>query len=627
MAQQKISSDFKQRNESSSVKRQTCFLFLIFSLTVVLYHASPSQEVDKMMKLQLAQNFEQAEDWEHAVRVYEELYNSEPSNYIFLDGLRRSYTQLKEYDKAISLLRRWFTTHPRDINTMTTLGGLYYDSGNEAAADSVWKVALSIDPNNIQSFRIVADEMMQHRLYEQCIRTYLDGRKIGKSESLFADELGNLYAALQQYSSAIEEYLRLVKNSPDQLAFVQSRLATIIAKPEALRVASKTLNAEVDAFPDNIALRHLYVLLLMEERQYDAAREQYREIDRLSHANGSELFNFAQHLNQEHASAAAAKTFQEIIDHDNSTGLLPYARFGYARALEELSSQADTLTSKSRPTFLEAIQLYEYLTRTREHLDLATQALFRIGIIKFENLFDLDGALQAFQKVKELPNTANILYDASLKCGEVQIARNDLAAARKEFEGILKVPLTLYQNQATFKLAELNYFEAHFDTSLSLLKCFNTNFNTDMTNDALQLQYFIQENKTSSLPALIEFANADVQMRQRKYSESLDRFRDIVRQYPSALLLDDAMMKIGELYLQLKKPQEALTAFRFISDSIQLSILKDRSQFRVAEIFEKVLHNKTQAMSAYEKLLEQFPNSLYAEEARKRVRLLRGDAL
>jgi tetratricopeptide (TPR) repeat protein len=609
------------------VKRQTCFLFLIFSLTVVLFHASPSQEVDKMMKLRLAQNFEEAEDWEHAAGLYEELYKSEPSNYIFLDGLRRSYTQLKENDKAINLLRRWFTTHPRDINMMTTLGGLYYDSGNEAAADSVWKVALSIDPNNIQSFRIVANEMMQHRLYEQCIRTYLDGRKIGKSESLFADELGTLYAALQQYSSAIEEYLRLVKKSQDQLALVQSRLTTIIVKPEALRAASKTLKLEIGAFPDNIALRHLYVLLLMEERQYDSALEQYREIDRLSHANGSELFNFAQQLNQEHASATAAKAFKEIIDHDNSTGLLPYARFGYARALEELSSHADTLTSASRPTFLETIQLYEYLTSTREHLDLAAQSLFRIGIIKFENLFDLDGALHAFQKVKELPNTANSLYDASLKCGEVQIARNDLAAARKEFEGILNAPLTLYQDQAAFKLAELNYFEAHFDTSLSLLKRFNTNFNTDLANDALQLQYFVQENKTSSLPALIEFANADVQMRQRKYSESLDRFRDIVRQYPSALLLDDAMMKIGELCLQLKQPIEALTAFHFISDSIQLSILKDRAQFRIAEISEKVLHQKTQAIAAYEKLLEQFPNSLYAEEARKRVRLLRGDAL
>ncbi|MGA3288085.1 MAG: tetratricopeptide repeat protein [Bacteroidota bacterium] len=609
------------------MKGRIGYIVLMFTFTFVFFNAAFSQDADKMMKLRLAQNFEEADEWEHAVTLYEELYKSEPTNFIFLDGLRRSYTQLKEYDKAIGIIRRWFITHPRDINLMATLGGLYYDSGNETAADSVWKGVLSIDPNNVQSYRIVAHEMMEHRLYEQCIRTYIDGRTMSKSEVLFADELGTLYAALQQYTSATQEYLRLVKKNPDQLSFVQSRLSAIILKPEALRAASEIVKAEVKISPDNIALHRLYVWLLMEERQYDSALEHYRIIDRLTNANGSELFNFAQQLNQEHASAAAAEAFKEIINRFDKSGLLPYARFGYARALEELSGEADTLAPESQPTYRDAIQIYESIAAAQDHPDLAVQSLFRIGIIKFDKLFDLDGALTAFNKIKEFPNTMNILYDAAIKNGEVQMARNDLVGARKEFERIAELPLVIYQDQAVFKLAELNYFEAQFDTSLSLLKRFDTNLDTDLTNDALQLQYFIQENKTSSLPALIEFAKADLQMRQRKYPESLTHFRDIVKQYPTTLLIDDAVMKIGELHLKLKQTNEAIAAFRFIADSIQLSILKDRAQFRIAEISENVLHNKVQAITAYEKLLERFPNSLYAEQTRKRIRLLRGDTL
>jgi tetratricopeptide (TPR) repeat protein len=609
------------------VKGKIGYIVLLFTFTFVFCNTAFSQDVNKMMKLQLAQNFEEADEWERAVTLYEELYKSEPTNFIFLDGLRRSYTQLKEYDKAIGIIRRWFITHPRDINLMTTLGGLYYDSGNETAADSVWKVVLFIDPNNVQSYRIVANEMMQHRLYEQCIRTYIDGRTMSKSEVLFADELGTLYAALQQYTLATQEYLRLVKKNPDQLSFVQSRLSAIILKPEALQAASEIVKAEVKISSDNIALHRLYVWLLMEERRYDSALEHYRIIDRLANANGSELFNFAQQLNQEHASLAASEAFKEIINRFDKSGLLPYARFGYARALEELSNEADTLASESLPTYRDAIQIYESIASTRDHPDLAVQSLFRIGVIKFEKLFDLNGALSAFNKIKEFPNTMNILYDAAIKNGEVQTARNDLVAARKEFERIAEIPLVIYQDQAVFKLAELNYFETQFDTSLSLLKRFNTNLNTDLTNDALQLQYFIQENKTSSLPALIEFAKADLQIRQRRYPESLSRFLDIVKQYPTALLLDDAMMKIGELHLKLKQTNEAIAAFRFIADSIQLSILKDKAQFRIAEISENILHNKAQAITAYEKLLERFPNSLYAEQARKKIRLLRGDTL
>ncbi len=609
------------------MKGQIGYIVFLFTFTFVLFNTAFSQDADKMMKLRLAQNFEEADEWEHAVTLYEELYKSEPTNYIFLDGLRRSYTQLKEYDKAISIIRRWFITHPRDINLMTTLGGLYYDSGNETAADSVWKVVLSIDPNNVQSYRIVANEMMQHRLYEQCIRTYIDGRTMSKSEVLFADELGSLYAALQQYTSATQEYLRLMKINPDQLSFVQSRLSAFILKPEALRAASEIVKAELKISSDNIALHRLYVWLLMEERRYDSALEHYRMIDRLANANGSELFNFAQQLNQEHASATAAEAFKEIINRFDKSGLLPYARFGYARALEELSDEVDTLAPKSQPSYRDAIQIYESIAAAQDHPDLAVQSLFRVGVIKFEKLFDLDGALSAFNKIKEFPNTMNILYDAAIKTGEVQMARNDLIGARKEFERTAELPLVIYQDQAVFKLAELNYFETQFDTSLSLLKRFDSNLNTDLTNDALQLQYFIQENKTSSLPALIEFAKADLQMRQRKYPESLSHFEDIVQQYPTTLLIDDAMMKIGELHLKLKQTNKAIEAFHFIADSIQLSILKDKAQFRIAEISESVLHNKTQAITAYEKLLERFPNSLYAEQARKRIRLLRGDGV
>jgi len=606
---------------------KTRIAYTIFLFIVILFNLSFSQDTDRKTKLRLAQNLERAGEWEQAVAIYEELYKSDPMNFTFLNGLQRSYSQLKEYDKAIGIIQRWFVTHPRDIILLTTLGALYYDIGNEAAADSAWNSALSIDPHNVQTYRILSNEMMQHRLYEKCIRTYINGRKICKNESLFADELGTLYAALQQYVPATQEYIRLMKNNPDQLSSVQSRLNTIIFKPEALREILKTVKAEVKNEPDNIGLHRLYVWLLMEDKQYDSALEHYRIIDRLTNAGGSELYNFAQQLIQEHASRTAAKVFKEIIDHFDKSSVLPYARFGYARALEEIDDEAGILEPESQPAYRDAIQTYESIASAEDHPDLAVQSLFRIGVIKFDKLFDLDGALDAFNKIRDLPNTMNILFDAEIKAGEIQTARNDLAKARKEFEMIAKIPLVVYQEKAVFKLAELNYFETKFDSSLSLLKQFNTKLGTDITNDALQLQYFIQENITSSLPGLTEFAKADLQMRQRNYSESLNRFQEIIKQYPNALLIDDAMMKIGELNLKLKLTKEAIAALRFIADSIQLSILKDKAQFRIAEIYENILHNKSQAITAYEKLLERFPNSLYAEQARKKIRLLRGDNL
>ena len=549
---------------------------LLFVLNFALCTFSFAQDADKLAKLRLAQGFEDAGEWERAAALYEDLNTLEPNNFLFLDGLQRSYSQIKEYSKAINVIRRWLIIQPRDINKMTALGGLYYDIGNEMAAHSVWKSVVNIDPHNIQIYRVVSNEMLEHRMYDQCIRTYLDGRSMSKSDVTFADELGNLYAMLQQYKSATKEYLLLIKDAPEQLSFVQSRLSAFTAKPEGISAASETVKDALKNSQDNIALHRLYAWILLEERRYDNALEQFRIIDHLSKADGNELFNFAQRLHQERAYKTAAEAFKEIIDKYGHSPLSPFARFGYARACEELAALTDTAASQAGlyPTYNNSIQLYESIAAEHVNPELTVQSLYRIGIIKFDKLWDLNGALQAFTRMKDVPSTTNILNDAVLKMGEIQTAQNNLAGARIEYDRLSKISLVMYQDQAAFRLAELNYFEAKFDSALSILKRFNTNLTADNANDALQLEYFIQENNNSALQALTEFAKADLLMRQRKYSESLVQFQDIVKGYSTALLVDDAMMKIGELYILLKRPGEAITAFHFIVDSIQLSILK-----------------------------------------------------
>ena len=506
-------------NLGNMARKGLKFSFSVFAAFFCVALAAQSQDADRLTKLRLAQGFEDSGEWERAVTLYEDLYKVESENHQIVDGLQRCYTQIKEYDKAVDIILSWLELHPEDANFAIKLGGLYYDSGKESAADSVWNAVLSSNHNNVQLYRVVANEFMEHRLYERCIRTYLDGREISKNYAQFADELGSIYVALQQYTSATKEYIRFVKSAAEQVPFVQSRLSTFIIRPEGLKSATEVLNVEVDNLPNNIGLRRLYAWLLMEDRKYAAALEQYRIIDRISNSNGNELFNFAQRLFQENVPAVAAKAFKEVIEEHKNSLFLPFARFGYARAIEELSNQTTENTTHS--SYSEAIQLYESIVGTYPNPDLTMQALFRIGVIKFEKLFDLDGALDAFNQIKKFPQKSNILYEASLKIGEVQIAKNNLVEARQEYIRLINVPVVLYQYQAVFKLAELSYFEARFDSALSLLKRFNSNLNTDLTNDALQLQYFIQENNSSTPQALKEFSEADLLMRRQKYLKSM----------------------------------------------------------------------------------------------------------
>jgi tetratricopeptide (TPR) repeat protein len=615
----------KVRNKMTLLNKFVAWNVFFCALMCFISAAVSAQELDSSTKLRLAQQLEEAGEWERAVALYQDLYRSMQTNSVVIDGLQRSYAQLKQYDSAIVVVRRWIVREPNNINAMASLGGLYYDSGHEQKADSVWNAIVAVDSRNTNLYRFVASEMMEHRLYDKSIAMYVRGRKASGKEETFAQELGLLYAALQNYPNATREYLRLITVSPNQLGMVQAYISQMLSGPNALASVSRTVADAVNNSVDDLAFRRLYAWLLMEEKNFTEALEQYRVIDQRSNARGLELFNFAQRLYQEHASAVAVEAYKEIIASYPQQSFFSLAKFGYARAEEDVvfNNDTSTETTPTPPQASTVLALYEELIAAFPKTDLAAQALYRIGVIKFQTLFDLDGALAAFKQIRMIPQTTSVSYDAVLQAGDVQVARNDLAEARKEYLTILAVPA--FHDQALFKLAELDYFETKFDTALAKLQWFNTNLKNDLTNGALQLQYFIQENNSSTPQALAAFAHAALLARQRKHSEAFAQFDDIIRRYPQTLLLDDALVQKAELQLQLGKPADAIATFHFVADSLKLSILKDHAQFRIAEIFQNVLRNKPAAIDAYEQLLTQFPNSLYAEEARKRIRTLRGN--
>jgi tetratricopeptide (TPR) repeat protein len=601
-----------------------------------------AQQGDLATKLRLAQSFEQAGEWERAAAIYESLVEANPQSFVIFDGLRRSYTELKQYDKAMSLVREQLRTNPLDENLLCNLGGLYDLADQPQTADSIWHVVIGKDVKNANLYRLIAAQLIDHRQYERAIQIYLEGRQATGNQNIFIEELASLYGALHQYESVVREYVKSVRLNPQQLSYVQSRLSMFTGREEARGVALGVIRDEVARMPDEIPMHSILAWLLMEGKQFDGALEQYRIIDRLSKANGSELFQFAQRASQEHAYLVSAKAFREIVDGKVVPNLTPYARFGYARAIEEMSVESDSVAqvpafpqpprsvetvSEIQPTFQGALALYDALVADYPASDVAMQAQFRIGTIRFTRFFDLNGAASAFDKARSMQYNANLMYEATLSLAEIQTARNDLGRARDEYNRLFTAAPDQYRNRVLFQLAELDYFESRFDSACAVLQRISSNVSNDLTNDALQLLYFIQEHRAEGSQALSEFAHADLLVRQRKYSEALVRFQSLQTQYPTSALLDDGVMRIGELYLLLNRVGEALAEFGKVIHEMPTSVLRDHAQMRIGEVYESRLKDKQKALEAYEQLLANYPSSLFVEEARKRIRILRGDPI
>lgn len=77
-------------------------------------------------------------------------------------------------------------------------------------------------------------------------------------------------------------------------------------------------------------------------------------------------------------------------------------------------------------------------------------------------------------------------------------------------------------------------------------------------------------------------------------------------------------MKRGEFDFSMKLLQRILSEYPD-------DILADDAYFLQGEIYERQLNNKEKAMEIYREFLNKYPGSVYAAEARKRYRTLRGD--
>jgi tetratricopeptide (TPR) repeat protein len=597
-----------------------------------------AQTNEASMKLRLAQSFERAGDWEQAIPIYESLLISDPKNFVYYDALRRGYVQLKEYDKAVELIGYRLTMDPGNPQLLSSLGSVYYQRGNERAADSIWQSIIQTNASNANLYRLIAGQMMEYRLYDRAISLFLQARQVTGDEGLFATELANLYGAFQQYENAANEYVRLLIQQPLQVADIQSRMSVFLTRPEALPAVRRVIQSAVLKRDDVVPLRQLYAWVLMEAREYAAALEQYRFIDRRSKTRGMEMFNFAQRSLDEKEWLTAARAFREVLDTPPPKELVPVARLGLARALEQLSAHTDTSgrppalpegwpVSEAPPSSALTLSLFEAIIREYPGSPHAGQALFRVGVIKRDRLNDLDGALTAFDRVSSLMTETPLALESSIAAAGVLLMKNDLAGARQRYRELLVTRNAAMRDRVLFQLAELDYFSAAFDSALVTLRQLVRNPSTDLANDALDLLYFIEENIAAGSAALKDFASADLLFRRGRTPEALEQFRAVLRSYPDAYLADDAVLRVAELHLRLGSPREAIATLRTMAIEMPGSILRDRAQMRIGEIHERILGNTMAAVEAYEELLKLFPTSLHAEEARRRIRLLRGDIL
>ncbi len=618
-------------------------ILLIAVLTAAASAPALSQTKATDMRFRLAESYEQSGDFETAVKIYESLYAKDSSSMIIFECLRRDYLQLKRYDNAVSLLQYVIHKMPDNISLLSELASVYMLKSEEAKADSVWEKAIAVDTKHETTYRLVGSSMVQSRQFDRAASVYKRGRVAVGDAQLFTSDIAYLYSIMLKYPEATREYLNLVKQNPNQLGFAESRIAAYTGRADGLSTATLAVEEAAKSEQQNLVFRQMLAWLYMEGKHYDRAFEVYKVIDDQGKAQGHELFGFASRALNEKAYAVAANAFAGIVAKYPKFEQMAMVKFGYARTQEELGSESDTLKlfggvspfpSKShtedegKQLYGAAIAAYEQVIAQFPANELAARSMLRIALLKQERLSDLGGARSQLELLcSKYPMFPAVTEEATLRLGDVYLIAGELDKADAEY-GIL-VPhtpaLNPRQETAALRLAELDYYRKRFHDALAKLKDLTKNAGSDVTNDALSMQIFIQDNLKADDAPLKAFADADLLSRQQKYPEALAAFQSVVDKYPKSDVVDEALMNVGDLLTRLSRFSDALGVYNRLLKEYPESIELDKTHMKIGEVYRLGLKDVPNAIATYQKVLEQYPNSIYAAEARRRIRELRGD--
>ncbi len=562
---------------------------------------------------------------------------------IIFDALRRCYVQLKQYDAAIQLIQQMEQKKGTEIGLHALLGSLYVLRSDNSKAQRIWEEALERSPKSESAYRIVAGAMVQSRLFDQAIATYRKARSDLGNPNLFAIDLAYLYANLLNYAEATREYLKILLQDPSQLFFIQSRISGYIVNAQGLSSATTIVEESMKASQGGIVTLQLAAWLYMEGKQFERAYELYKAIDDRMRARGHEIFSFAVRSMHEGAYSISIKAFQYIINSYPNFDLAPQSYYYYAKVLEDSENETDTTRVFDHPqplllqvkkdsarSLVDAMAAYGVVMSRFPTTEFAARSLLQVAILNETKFFNLDAARADLEQlITTYPQYQAILDESVLRLTDVYVELSQLDAARKQLAQIAtsSVPVSGPQENAVLKLAEIYYFQEKFDDALAELKLLTANPMSDVANDALSLQFLIQENLKSSHEALVNFARGDLLRRQRHFPQALQIYQETISRNKEGGIIAETLVRLGDVFTEMGRYEEAIAAYKRVIVDYPQDISVDRTIMKVGEVYDRGLKNKQSAVEAYKNLLEKYPNSIYASHARNRVRQLRGDTL
>lgn len=613
-----------------------------FSILLVLFFAFFTTFAQKSQEEQLGIQYYQNGEYEKAVPMFEKVYNANPNSYIYY-YYYQTLLQLGDFNGAEKVVKKQIKNSPKTQRYKTDLGFVYESAGEQAKADKVYNDAIKEMPAQENSVKELYNAFMSRKQYQYAITTVERGRKVLNDNSLFSYELTKVYTEMNRTDLVVDEALHLVTdNNQEKIPQVQQIFQNLFSNDEDKQrttIVRSIVQRRSQESPDNFCYAMLLQWIYQTERDYENALLIAKSIDRRKKENGQRVYLLAQDASANKAFAVAEEALAYVIKLGEEGDFYTKAQFLL------LDVKYDEI-SESSPIDKQAAEELEHKFK-RVFDEYGMHEGTAEWVRKYAHLlaFYVDKTDQAKKILEEaIANSARNpqekgqyktdLADIELYTGNVWDATLLYSQVDKD------LPNDVIGQNAKFKNAKLSFYIGEFAWAQSQLDVLRAATSKMIANDAMYFSLLITdnapenegdddgelftENSEGNLP-LRYYAKADFLIFQNKDDDALTMLDSILYIDPTGKLADDVYYQKAKIAIKKKDFLGAEQLLQKVATTYSLDLLGDDATYLLGQLYDFYIQDPAKAMEFYQKILTDYPDSLYTIDARKRYRELRGD--
>jgi len=598
-------------------------------LTAVLMILSPS-DASAQDDIELAEYYYNQGQFEQARLYYDKIYKTNKTNRVYTNYLS-TLIALDDFEEAEKLVKKKLKAESEDGIPFVQLGELYKRFNRTEEATAEFNKAVSKFTVTRSNVVRLANEFTRINEYQYALRVYERGKQNSPDGYTYTFEIANMQGNLGDYESMTESFLDLIQEEPNYLQTVQNSLNRVLnvqENPENMEMLKGKLLRRTQKYPEMTIYPEMLTWLFLQKKDFPSAFVQASALDKRLGESGGRIINLAQLANTNKDYATAKKAYQYIID---KGPMHPYYVTARMEKMQVMGTELADRPGIDRVQYGQLEQEYlQTLSEVGRNLESAMM-LKELGHIQAFYLDKTDDAIANLREAKDISG----LYNKSLAVIKLELA--DILL----FKGEIWDASLLYSqveldfkedplgHEAKFRNARISYYTGDFEWAQGQLDVLKASTTKLISNDAIELSLLITDNfnMDTTTMAMEMFARADLLAYRNQTSAAFVTLDSILTEFPLHSLTDEIFMLKAKIHTRFGEFAQAKELYQRVLEFHFKDITADDALYRLAEIADKIDNDSVKAMELYERLLTEYPGSLYVVDARKRFRELRGDVL